>query len=307
MNDMAREELNKEYTKTAMKVTNICILLNVLLCLIKMAGGFIADSTALVSDGINSAFDVVSGVIVIIGAAIAGKNPDKEHPYGHERFESVAAIVLAIILFVTAVFVGHTAIEDLSSGAYKNSEMPGKLSIIAALLSIAIKEVMFRFTRTAAEKINSVSLKAAAWDHRADVVSTAGALIGIMLSRYGFRAGDLLASLIVCLFILRTAYKVFREAIGQMTDKSCDDEFLKELRECILAVDGVLGIDVLQVRAFGNKYYVDLEIREDGDIRLTDAHKVAELVHDAIEKKYPVVKHIMIHVNPESIPDSPEL
>lgn len=299
-NRITQKDLNNEYRHVAMKVTNICILCNVLLCLIKMAGGLIAGSSALISDGINSAFDVVSGIIVIVGTGIAGKNPDKEHPYGHERFESVASVILAVILFVTGVFVGHTAIESLVSGAYKNGEIPGKLSIVAALVSMAIKEIMFWYTKAAADRINSLSLKAAAWDHRADVVSTAGALLGIMLSRYGFLAGDLIASLIVCVFIIRSAYKVFREAIGQMTDRSCDDEFLQSLRNCILSVDGVLGIDLLQVRAFGNKYYVDLEIKENGDMRLSDAHRVAEQVHDAIEKQYPVVKHIMIHVNPDN-------
>ena len=304
MNNTAQEKLNEEYRHIAVKVTNVCIFCSIILCLIKMAGGFIADSNALVSDGINSAFDVVSGVIVIVGAGIAAKNPDKDHPYGHERFESVAAVILAVILFVTAVFVGHTAIEDHVSGTYKTAEMPGKLSILAALLSMAIKEGLYWYTKSAAEKINSVSLKAAAWDHRADVVSTAGALIGIMFSRFGFPAGDLIASLVVCIFIIRTSYKVFREAIGQMTDRSCDDDFLQDMRKCILSVNGVLGIDLLQVRTFGNKYYVDLEIEEDGSISLSDAHKVAEHVHDAIEKQYPVVKHIMIHVNPKNEPDA---
>lgn len=300
MNDMTNEELNKEYSAVAMRVTQVCILCSVALSVIKLAGGIIANSSALVSDGINSAFDVVSGIIVIVGAKMAGINPDKEHPYGHERLENVAAIILAVILFVTGVFVGHTAIEKLVSGEYKLSEMPGTLSIIAALLSIAVKEILFWYTRAAAEKINSISLKASAWDHRADVISTAGALIGIMVSRCGFPAGDLIASLVVCLFIIRTAFIVFREAISQMTDRSCDDDFLQEIRECILSVDGVLGIDMLQVRTFGNKYYVDLEIREKGSISLFEAHHVAEQVHDAIEKNYPVVKHIMVHVNPET-------
>lgn len=299
MNEFMRNDSNEDYVHIAIKVTNVIIACNIFLCLIKMVGGIIADSNALISDGINSVFDVVSGVIVIVGTRIAKKNPDKEHPYGHERFESVAAIILAVILFVTAVFVGHTAIENLLNESYKSSGIPGKLSILAALMSMAMKEIMFWYTKSAADRINSVALKAAAWDHRADVISTAGALIGIMLSRYGFLASDLIASLIVCIFIIRTSYKVFREAIEQMTDRSCDDGFLQDLRDDILSVKGVLGIDILQVRTFGNKYYVDLEIRENGSISLSDAHKVAEQVHDAIEKKYPTVKHIMIHVNPE--------
>ena len=124
MNEITQNDLNTEYLRVAARVTNICILCNVLLCILKMAGGLIAGSKALISDGINSAFDVVSGVIVIVGTRIAGKNPDKEHPYGHERFESVAAVVLAVILFVTGVFVGHTAIEGLVSGSYRTAEYP---------------------------------------------------------------------------------------------------------------------------------------------------------------------------------------
>ncbi len=294
------KEINEEYTKIATHVANVCIILNLGLCLLKLTGGIAAHSKALVSDGINSAFDVICGIIVIIGAKIAGKKADREHPYGHERFESVTTIVLAVILFVTGIFVGHTAIEDLTSGKYKTAVLPGVLSIAAAVISMVTKEIMFWYTKGAADKINSVSLRASAWDHRADVISTAGALIGIVAARCGFPAGDLIASLVVCLFIIRTSYLVFREAISQMTDRSCDDDFLQELRDCVCSVPGILGIDMLQVRAFGNRYYVDLEIREDGNITLTEAHRVAERVHDLIEERYPVVKHIMVHVNPDS-------
>ena len=293
-----KNDLPDAYSHIAMKVAHVCIICNFLLCLLKLIGGIAASSDALVSDGINSAFDVLSGIIVIVGAKLASKTPDKEHPYGHERIENAATVILSVVLFVTGVFVGHTAVEDLVSGAYRLREAPGELSILAALLSIAAKEILFRYTKAAADQINSVSLRAAASDHRADIISTAGALLGILLSRYGFPAADLLASLVVCVFILRTAYVVFREAISQMTDRSCSDSFREELRGCILSVDGVLGIDLLQVRTFGNRYYVDLEIREDGSRTLSQAHETAEQVHDAIERQYPVIKHIMIHVNP---------
>lgn len=298
-------QLNTEYGMITHRVAVVCILCNLMLCLVKTVGGVFAGSEALISDAVNSGFDVLSGFIVLIGARIAQRQPDQEHPYGHERLENVATVILAVILFVTAVFVGHTAIEDLASGAYLTREFPGILSVVAALISIVSKEILFWYTKGKAEQINSVSLKAAAWDHRADVIGTLGALAGIIASRCGFAAGDLIASLIVCLFIIRTAYLVFREAISQMTDRSCDETVLNELRDVILSEDGVLGIDMLQVRTFGNRLYVDLEIREDGNVTLREAHEVAERVHDTIEQRFPVVKHIMIHVNPsasESIP-----
>lgn len=295
---MKKQESCDEFTRIAMRVSGVCMLVNAGLCLMKLAAGLLSSSKALVSDGINSAFDVVSGVIVIIGARLSRRNADTEHPYGHERFESVATVVLAVVLFVTAVFTGHTAIEDLTDGAYRTRELPGALSMAAALVSMAAKEILYWYTKGNAEKIGSLALKAEAWDHRADVIATAGALLGIMLTRYGVLQGDLFASLFVCLFIVRTAYKAFREAMGQMVDKSCGEKMLGDLRECVLSVEGVSGIDLLRVRMFGNKYYVDLEISEDGAIPLYQAHAVAEQVHDSIESRFPDVKHIMVHVNP---------
>ncbi len=282
----------------ARRVSLVCIIASLGLCLVKLLGGLLAGSDALISDAINSAFDALSGVIVIIGTRMANTKADREHPYGHERFESVTTVVLAVLLFVTAVFVGHTAIEDLTGGAYLERTEPGLLSVVAALISIVTKEILFWYTKGNAEKIDSLPLKAAAWDHRADVLATLGALIGIILARCGFPAADLIASLLVCLFLLRTAYLAFREAIGQMVDRSCSEEVLTELRSCIGSVPGVLGIDMLQVRTFGNRYYVDLEISEDGSVPLREAHRVAEEVHDLIEARFPAVKHIMVHVNP---------
>lgn len=286
------------FVQVTRKVSIVCMLSNLGLCVLKMVGGFLASSEALISDGINSAFDVISGFVVLIGARLSRRQADEEHPYGHERIESVTAIVLAMILFVTAVFLGSGTVADLVSGAYRSREIPGMFAMIVAVIAVAVKEILFWYTNGNARKINSVVLKAAAWDHRADVISTSGAFIGVLVSRLGFPEGDLLASILVCLFIIRTAYKVFREAVGQMVDRSCDEEMLAQLRKCILAVEGVLGIDMLQVRMFGNRYYVDLEIKEEGTVSLTEAHKVAEEVHDSIETEFPSVKHIMVHVNP---------
>ena len=295
---MKNKELNNEFLRVAIRVSVVCMICNALLCVVKAVGGFAAGSRALISDAVNSLFDVLSGLIVLIGAKLSRLESDSEHPYGHERYENVATIILAVILFVTAVFMGHTAIEDMVSGSYKTREVPGVLSVFSALISIITKEILFWYTMGNAKKVDSLALKAAAWDHRADVISTGGALIGIAATRFGFALGDLIASLIVCAFIIRTAYMVFRESIGQMVDRSCDESVLSEMRESIEAEEGVLKIDMLQVRTFGNRLYVDLEIAEDGNVTLRESHEVAERVHDMIEKKFPAVKHIMVHVNP---------
>lgn len=293
------KNLVKEFSKITFKVSIICLFANIILFIIKLMGGILSHSESLISDAINSIFDVLSTLIIVIGAKIANKKPDKQHPYGHERYESVATIILSIILLITAIFMGHTSIESLLNSSYINNKMPGILAIISAIVSIIIKEILFWYTKTNADKINSVSLKAEAWDHRSDVISTLGALIGIILSRYGFYAGDIIASLIVCAFIIRTAIITFAEAISQMVDKSCDDVIIKEIKKCAKTVNGVLSIDLIHVRTFGSRLYVDLEISADGNMKLFEAHSIAEDVHNKIEKEFPLVKHVMIHVNPK--------
>lgn len=292
------EKTADEYTKTATKVSLVSIIGNSALSLFKLLAGIIANSGAMISDAIHSASDVFSSIIVIAGVKIAARDSDEEHQYGHERFECVAAIVLAIILCIVGIFIGHTAIEKLSSGRVETIQAPGLLAFIAAIVSIVSKETMFLYTRFYARRMNSSGLMAEAWHHRSDALSSVGALVGIWGARLGYPWLDAVASLLICAFIVKAAYDIFVDAIEKMVDKSCDDEVLEQLRNCIMSVDGVLGIDRLKARTFGNRLYVDLEICEDGEVSLFEAHRVAEQVHDIIEQQFPVVKHIMIHVNP---------
>ena len=157
---------------------------------------------------------------------------------------------------------------------------------------------MYRYTRHYADKHDSAALRASAWDHRSDAFSSIGALIGIAGARLGFPVLDSVASLVICAFIIKAAYEIFREAVDKMVDRACDAETEKRLRDCVSAEPEVLGIDRLQTREFGNRIYVDLEICLDGQLSLVEAHSVAERVHDRIEQEFPTVKHIMVHVNP---------
>ena len=293
------EKMAQEYKKTAIKVSLVSIIGNCALSLFKLLAGIIANSGAMISDAVHSASDVFSSIIVIAGVKVSARASDDDHQYGHERFECVAAIVLAVILCIVGVFIGHTAIEKLTSGDPGALTKPGALALIAAIVSIVGKEAMYWYTRFYAKRLNSGGLMAEAWHHRSDALSSIGALVGIWGARVGYPWLDAVASLLICAFIIKAAYDIFVDAIEKMVDKSCDDDMLCRMRECILSVDGVLGIDKLKARTFGNRVYVDLEIREDGNVSLFDAHRVAEQVHDCIERQFPVVKHIMIHVNPE--------
>lgn len=289
---------NEAFQKTATKVSLVSIVGNLILSAFKAAAGILAHSGAMVSDAVHSASDVFSSIIVIIGVRISSKDSDTQHPYGHERFECVAAIVLAVILCMTGIFIGADALKDIVGGDYESLAVPGLLALIAAVVSIVSKEAMFHYTRHYAKLLDSGALMADAWHHRSDALSSVGALIGIVGSRMGFPVLDSLASLVICGFILKASYDIFMDAIGKMVDRSCDKETEAQMRQCALNQKGVLCVDLLQTRMFGNRIYVDIEICADGDKTLAEGHEIAERVHDAIEENFEKVKHIMVHVNP---------
>lgn len=284
--------------KTAMKISMVSIVGNILLSLFKALAGIVANSGAMISDAIHSASDVFSTIVVIIGIRISGKDSDREHPYGHERMECVAAILLATILAATGLFIGWSAVEKITIQEESALAVPGILALVAAVVSIAVKEAMFWYTRAGAKKIDSGALMADAWHHRSDALSSIGALVGIVGARMGYPILDAIASLVICIFIEKAAIDIFKDAINKMVDKACDDETEHEMYECVMKNENVRGVDLLRTRTFGNKIYVDIEIRVDGKLTLWEAHAIAESVHDSVETEFSKVKHIMVHVNP---------
>ena len=291
----------QNYEKTALRVSKVSIVANFVLTIFKLLAGVVAHSGAMVSDAIHSASDVFSTIVVIIGIRISNKASDKDHPYGHERLECVASIVLATILAVTGLAIGYSAVGKIVGGDYADLAVPGVLALVAAAVSILIKESMYQYTVIYAKRIDSGALMADAWHHRSDALSSIGALIGIAGARIGFPILDSVASLVICLFIEKAAYNIFMDAVDKMVDKACDDEVEAQLKGRALEQEGVLGVDLLHTRVFANKIYVDIEIRVDGDMKLREAHGIAEHVHDAIEQTFPKVKHIMVHVNPSEV------
>lgn len=289
---------NRTNEEQAMHVSWVTIVWNVALSAFKLFAGIFANSAAMVSDAVHSASDVLSTIIVMVGVKISSKESDKEHPYGHERFESVAAIILAVILAATGLGIGYDGMKKIISGDYANLTIPGILALIAAIISIVVKEAMYWYTRQAAKKINSGALMADAWHHRSDALSSIGSFVGIFGARLGFPILDSAACLVICFFILKAAFAIFMDSIKKMTDTACDDALTEEIREIVLEQDEVLGIDSLRTRLFGNKVYVDVDISTNGNSTLFESHAVAQTVHDEIEKLFPDVKHCMVHVNP---------
>lgn len=287
-----------EFSRVANRVSVTTIVGNLLLSILKLVAGIVAHSGAMISDAVHSASDVFSTFVVIIGIKLSSKKPDKDHPYGHERMECVAAIVLAVVLFITGLGIGINALENIINADYKNLRTPGDLALAAAVISIITKEAMYWYTRAYAKKIDSAALMADAWHHRSDALSSVGALVGIVGSGMGYPVMDSVASIVIFLFILKAAYDIFKDAVNKMVDHSCDDATENAIAECVLSNDDVVGVDLLRTRTFGNKIYVDAEICADDTLTLREAHAIAEAVHDDIERRFPNVKHIMVHVNP---------
>lgn len=288
-------------TAQANRISAISIIGNILLTIFKLIAGIVAKSSAMISDAFHSASDILSTIAVIAGINISAKDSDEGHQYGHERVEAVVSMILAIILFITGVYIGYEAIVKIVTNTYAADSMPGSLALVAAIASIVVKEAMFWWTKIVAKRINSTALMADAWHHRSDALSSIGAFVGIYVSRLGYPIGDPIASVVICLFIAKAAWDIFYDAVNRLIDRSCDEETIKKMHALIMKTEGVITIDDLKTRLFGSKIYVDVEIGADGNLSLYEAHDIAQRIHEDIETQFPSVKHIMVHVNPKSI------
>ena len=280
------------------RLSRVGIFGNILLAAFKLFAGIFGKSGAMVSDAVHSLSDVFATLIAWIGVRLSRRAEDAAHPYGHERLECVASLLLGLILAGTGIGIGWSGIRKLS-GEGGSIEIPTLLPLIAAVISIVVKEGMYQYTMHYAKALDSAAFKADAWHHRSDAISSVGSFIGIGLAKLGLPFMDPVASIIICLLILKVAFDISRDAVYKMLDTSCDNAFEQRLRTFIGSQDGVGRIDLLRTRQFGNRIYVDLEIAVKPDISLRDAHGIAECVHSAVEQEFPNVKHVMIHVNPE--------
>ncbi|AIY79643.1 cation diffusion facilitator transporter family protein [Clostridium botulinum 202F] len=289
------KELNSnERLKIGYRVSVVTIIGNVVLSIIKIGIGIVASSKAMIADGVHSLSDVFSTIGVIIGLKLSSKKADKEHPYGHEKFESLTSVFLGIMLVLVSLGIGFSGIKNL---IYGNYSIPGSLAIFAAVISIVSKEAMYWYTLKYAEKINSTSLKADAWHHRSDSFSSIGALIGIIGARMGFPMLDPAIALVISTIIIKVSYDILKQSINQLMDTSVGDNAIKKMNAAIHSIDGVKNIDNLKTRLHANKVYVDVEISVESDISVEEGHKIAMNVHNIIEENKDV-KHCMVHVNP---------
>jgi len=279
------------------RVAITTLFANITLVFLKGIFGIVFNNMALISDALHSAADSVTTLLVVIAAIVSKPHSDKEHNYGHEKRESFLLLLFAIFMFGLSVYIVIAGIIGLAN--------PGESGlnvwlIIVVLISIVAKALMFQFTNHFAKKTKSASLKADGWGHLIDCITSLAVLIGLIAGH--FTQNDIvenIAVLIVALFLIRLAVKVFIGAYHQLTDKTANKADITALTETAWSVDGVKSIDKLQTRLYGNAILVDLEIGVESSLSLIEAHDIAEAVHDKLEAMTEVtIKHCNVHVNP---------
>ena len=288
--------MNEE--KIVFRITFAGVFGNILLTAFKLFAGIYGKSGAMISDAVHSMSDVFATFIAFVGLRLSKQPADKEHPYGHERVECVASLCLGAVLLITGLGMGKSGLGKIFSGSYSELTVPGQIAAVAAAVSIIMKELMFQYTMHYAKVIDSPVFKADAWHHRSDALSSVCSLVGILFALFGFPVMDPVASVVICVFILKVSYDILKDAIAKMMDTSCGPDFDRQITELVSHQDGVEAVDVVQSRMFGSKVYVDLEIEVDRNLTVGAGHDIAEHVHDVLEKEFPKVKHVMVHVNP---------
>ena len=291
------EELRNQQEKAVYHVSLVNLFSNIGLSVIKMAAGVLGHSAAMISDAFHSLSDVAGTLIVMAGARISNRAADRHHPYGHERFECVASIVLGNILLIVGLSIGKAGVRSILHP--EKIAVPTMLPVIVAVVSIIVKEILYFYTMRASRRLKSVSIKAQAWDHRSDSLASAGGLVGIVGARLGIPVLDPVASIVIGALIVKAAVDVFRETVNQLVDRACPDDLVEQMYAEVESVPGVMHVDDLRSRQFGAKMYVDVDITMDGHLTLYEAHKTARQVHDLLETGHPELKHCMVHVNPD--------
>ena len=279
------------------RVSKVSVAANVFLSAFKLFAGVVGHSGAMIADAVHSLSDVAGSGLVILGAHLSSKESDREHQYGHERLECVISLILANVLLLVAAGIGIEGIRGMIDP--QSAAMPGMLALIAAVVSVASKVVLYWYTRAAAKKIDSVSLMAEAWHHRSDAISSVGSFIGIFGAMLGFPVLQPAVCVLIAVLIFKVGIDIYRETMNKLIDKACDDETAEKIKATIVAQEGVIALDEIKTRLFGSKVYVDIEIACDGTQSLYDAHRIAERVHRQVEELFPGrIKHCSVHVNP---------
>lgn len=280
----------------ASKVTIQAILWNLFLTLIKVLSGVIGRSNAMVADGIHSASDIITSVGVLIGNKISSKPNDKEHRYGHEKAETLVSFILSIVLLSVSVTIGIEGVKKLFD--LDSIKVPTMLPLIVSLISILVKEYQYRITIKVANKINSPSLKADAWHHRSDALSSVAAFIGIGGTMLGFKALEPIATIVVAAIVCKVAIEILKDSVNELMDVSIEDEQEKEILDLASKIPGVISLKTIKTRKHGAFAYVDLTVCVDGELTVVQGHDIATDVETKLKEEIQIIKGITVHIEP---------
>jgi len=283
--------------KIALKTTYLSILSNLLLALIKAAAGILGNSYALIADAIESTTDIFSSFLVFLGIKYANKPPDENHPYGHGRIEPLITFLVVGFLIISATVIAYESIHQILSP----QKAPKPWTLIVLGIIIIWKEISYRIVLHKSIQTNSTSLKADAWHHRSDAITSITAFIGISIALIfgeGFEAADDWAALFASAFIIYNAYLIFRPALGEIMDEHVHDDLIEEIRNIAITVEGILGTEKCFVRKTGMKYHVDLHAIVSGEISVKEGHLISHNLKDKLQEKIPSLNDVLIHIEP---------
>lgn len=290
--------------KEIYKVTLIGSAVNAVLIVLKFIAGFVGRSSAMVADAVHSLSDFISDVIVLMFVKIAGKPKDKGHDYGHGKFETLATVIIGILLIVAGVGLMINGIETvIRSINGETLERPTMLALIVAVVSILSKEWLYRYTISSGKKLDSQAVIANAWHHRSDAVSSLGTLIGIAGAMFlgdRWRILDPIAAIVVSLLIIKSGYDIVKPCISELLEASLPEDKEKEIEKLVLDVPGIVFVHNLRSRRIGNGIAVDLHAKMDGNLTLSEAHEKATAAEKAIKKAFGENSIINIHMEPAS-------
>lgn len=290
------------------RVTLIGSIVNLLLTAIKIIAGVVGKSGAMIADGIHSLSDLASDIVVLIFVPIAGKAKDKDHQYGHGKFETLATLVVSLILMFVAIrLVANSAKSIISALSGNILPKPGYIALAAAIISIVSKEILYQYTALVARRTDSSVCKANAWHHRSDALSSIGSLLGIggaVILGNKWTILDPVAAVIIGLMILFVAIKMAKAPIEELMEKSLDEETEKEITDIILATEGVQNMHNLKTRRNGQSKIIDCHIRVKRTISIVEAHDIATNVEKNLKQKFGNETQTSIHIEPEKEPQS---
>ena len=287
------------HEQTAIKATYFSIAGNISLAIIKGLAGFFGNSYALIADAIESTTDIFASLLVLFGLKYANKPADKDHPYGHGRAEPLITFLVVGFLIISASVIAYESIKNIGTP----HELPEMWTLFVLAPLIIWKEISFRLVMKKGKETNSSSLKADAWHHRSDAITSVAAFIGISIALYfgkGYETADDWAALFASGFILYNSYLIFRPALGEIMDEHLYDDLVEDIRKVALTVDGVVATEKCFIRKAGMAYHVDLHAVVDANITVREGHKIAHKLKDTLRNEISQLGHVLIHIEPNS-------